>query len=90
MLPQAARLSLPLLVITSAAPPLSVWCLQALLRGSLRKAFNGFDLLCLGLGIVIGTGTVHCSAMRTAAPCLLFALPPCPSPTPHCAVVALS
>lgn len=30
--------------------------LQALLRGSLRKAFNGFDLLCLGLGIVIGTG----------------------------------
>lgn len=29
---------------------------QALLRGSLRKAFNSFDLLCLGLGIVIGTG----------------------------------
>ena len=29
---------------------------EALLRGSLRKAFNGFDLLMLGLGIVIGTG----------------------------------
>ena len=29
---------------------------QALLRGSLRKAFGGFDLLCLGLGIVIGSG----------------------------------
>ena len=31
-------------------------CLQALLRGSLRKAFGMFDLLCLGLGIVIGSG----------------------------------
>jgi hypothetical protein len=30
--------------------------LQALLRGSLRKAFGAFDLLCLGLGVVIGTG----------------------------------
>lgn len=29
---------------------------EALLRGSLRKAFNGFDLLMLGLGIVIGSG----------------------------------
>ncbi|KAL4458381.1 hypothetical protein ABPG75_013246 [Micractinium tetrahymenae] len=29
---------------------------EALLRGSLRKAFSGFDLFCLGLGIVIGTG----------------------------------
>ncbi|PSC68357.1 cationic amino acid transporter 1-like [Micractinium conductrix] len=29
---------------------------EALLRGSLRKAFGMFDLLCLGLGIVIGSG----------------------------------
>lgn len=30
--------------------------LQALLRGSLRKAFAGFDLWMLGLGLVIGSG----------------------------------
>lgn len=27
-----------------------------MLRGSLRKAFGGFDVLCLGLGILIGSG----------------------------------
>ena len=27
-----------------------------MLRGNLRKAFHGFDLLMIGLGIVIGTG----------------------------------
>jgi hypothetical protein len=31
-------------------------CVQAVLRGSLRKAFGGLDLLLLGLGIVIGSG----------------------------------
>lgn len=29
---------------------------QAMLRGSLRKTFGGFDVLCLGLGILIGSG----------------------------------
>ncbi|EFN53780.1 hypothetical protein CHLNCDRAFT_58448 [Chlorella variabilis] len=29
---------------------------EAMLRGSLRKAFGGFDVLCLGLGILIGSG----------------------------------
>lgn len=27
-----------------------------MLRGSLRKAFGGFDILMLGCGIVIGSG----------------------------------
>jgi len=27
-----------------------------MLRGSLRKKLNGFDLLMIGLGVVIGTG----------------------------------
>lgn len=30
--------------------------LQALLRGSMRKAFGGFDLWMLGLGLVVATG----------------------------------
>jgi hypothetical protein len=30
--------------------------MQALLRGSLRKAFGGIDLWLLGLGIVVGGG----------------------------------
>lgn len=29
---------------------------EAMLRGALRRSFSGFDLLMLGLGIVIGTG----------------------------------
>ena len=37
---------------TPTRPPL----LQALLRGSMRKAFSGFDLLMLGLGITIASG----------------------------------
>jgi len=43
---------------TSRHPPRpsAAASLQALLRGSLRKAFGGFDLLCLGLGIVISSG----------------------------------
>ena len=35
--------------------------MQALLRGSLRKAFSGFGLLFLGLGIVIGSGWAQLS-----------------------------
>ncbi len=35
----------------SFAPPV-----QAMLRGSLRQAFGGFDILMLGCGIVIGSG----------------------------------
>ena len=31
-------------------------CAQALLRGSLRKAFGGFDLWMLGLGLVVASG----------------------------------
>ena len=34
----------------------NTFLLQAMLRGALRKAFSGFDLLMLGLGIVMGTG----------------------------------
>ena len=30
--------------------------LQALLRGSMRKAFGGMDLWMLGLGLVVATG----------------------------------
>lgn len=42
-----------------------IWAysLQALLRGSLRKAFSGFDLLLLGLGIVIGSGWAQLSGV---------------------------
>jgi hypothetical protein len=29
---------------------------QAMLRGSLRKVLHGFDLLMIGLGVVIGSG----------------------------------
>jgi hypothetical protein len=36
---------------------------QALLRGSLCKAFGGFGLLMLGLGIVIGSGWAQLSGM---------------------------
>jgi hypothetical protein len=37
-------------------PPWSPLRPQAMLRGSLRKTFGGFDVLCLGLGILIGSG----------------------------------
>jgi hypothetical protein len=41
-----------MLILSSPHPP----TLQALLRGSLRKAFGGLDLWLLGLGIVIASG----------------------------------
>ena len=55
MFPKA---SLPSFIcVASLAPLLPLLAVeQALLRGSLRKAFGMFDLLCLGLGIVIGSG----------------------------------
>ena len=43
--------------------PTSHLSAQALLRGSLRKAFGGFDLLFLGLGIVIGSGWAQLTGM---------------------------
>ncbi len=57
-------------VFSLAAAGLCSWCpmwslpialplptlLQALLRGSMRKAFGGFDLWMLGLGLVVATG----------------------------------
>ena len=48
--------------------------LQALLRGSLRKAFGAFDLLSLGLGIVIASGWTQLSgtAARYAGPALII------------------
>lgn len=43
----------PTAAATRRCQPLLQAPVQAALRGSLRKAFNGFALLCLGLGIVI-------------------------------------
>ena len=40
----------------SRVPRPSATPLQAVLRGSLRKAFSGLDMLLLGLGVIIGTG----------------------------------
>ncbi|EFN54400.1 hypothetical protein CHLNCDRAFT_36103 [Chlorella variabilis] len=48
---------------------------EALLRGSLRKAFSGFDLLLLGLGIVIGSGWAQLSgvtAQQFAGPSIIL------------------
>ena len=36
---------------------------SVVMRGSLRKAFSGFGLLMLGLGIVIGSGWAQLSGM---------------------------
>lgn len=56
---RCAHRRLPSLTAPSPAGP----SLQALLRGSLRKAFSGFGLLMLGLGIVIGSGWAQLSGM---------------------------
>ena len=41
--------------------------LQALLRGNLQKAFGGYDLLLLGLGIVIGSGWAQLTGYAAVA-----------------------
>ena len=47
----------------AAANPLLAPALQALVRGSMRKAIGGWDLLFLGLGIVIGSGWAQLTGM---------------------------
>lgn len=37
-----------------------------MLRGNLRKAFNSFDLLMIGLGIVIGSGAFKLTGQAQA------------------------
>lgn len=40
--------------------------MQAMLRGNLRKTFTKFDLLMLGLGIVIGSGVFSLTGKAAA------------------------
>ena len=73
----AAGCSSPL---DSSCPPPAHPCrrnLQALLRGSMRKAFGGFDLLMLGLGITIASGFAQLTgyAAQQYAGCVQRAAP---------------
>jgi APA family basic amino acid/polyamine antiporter len=60
-----------MLILSSPHPP----TLQALLRGSLRKAFGGLDLWLLGLGIVIASGWAQLTgsaAQQYAGPSIII------------------
>lgn len=65
MLAEGIGSSVPLLLNLTPSPPLPSPLpsprMQALLRGSMRKAFGRFDLLMLGLGITVASGYAQLS-----------------------------